>query len=42
MKDYDSTLLFDKIPQAINQAAFQMFSVDGVAKEEKQNKPSGS
>lgn len=36
MKDYDPSLLFDKLPRAVNQAAFQMFSVDGVPKKEKQ------
>lgn len=36
MKDYDPALLFDKLPRAVNQAAFNMFSVDGVTKAEKQ------
>lgn len=36
MKDYDSSLLFDKLPRAINEAAFNMFSVDGVSKTDKQ------
>lgn len=36
MKDFDSSLLFDKLPRAVNQAAYTMFSVDGVSKAAKQ------
>jgi len=36
MKKYDSSLLFDKLPQAVNAAAYTMYSVDGIPKAEKQ------
>lgn len=38
MKDTNPELLFDKLPRALNEAAFTMFSVDGVTKKEKQRK----
>lgn len=34
--DPESPVLFDKFPRALNEAAYEMFSVDGVAKKEKQ------
>ncbi|MHB1627091.1 MAG: FAD-dependent oxidoreductase [Bacilli bacterium] len=36
MHDVDPNLLFDKLPQAVNEAAYQMMLVDGVSKAEKQ------
>jgi electron transfer flavoprotein-quinone oxidoreductase len=36
MQAYDSSLLFDKLPRAVNKAAYTMFSVDGVSKAAKQ------
>jgi electron transfer flavoprotein-quinone oxidoreductase len=36
LQDFDSSLLFDKLPRAVNQAAYTMFSVDGVSKAAKQ------
>lgn len=36
MKNTDPELLFAKLPRALNEAAFKMFSVDGVPKKEKQ------
>ncbi len=38
LKQEDPALLFKKLPQALNDAAYQMFLVDGVAKAEKQKK----
>ncbi len=38
LKDYDPELLFSKLPQAANQAMYNMFLVDGVSKAEKQKK----
>jgi electron transfer flavoprotein-quinone oxidoreductase len=36
LKEQDPGLLFDKLPLAINEAAYQMFLVDGVSKAQKQ------
>ncbi len=36
MRDVDSELLFNKLPQALNDAVYQMLLVDGVTKKEKQ------
>ena len=36
MNAYDSSFLFDKLPRAVNAAAYTMFSVDGMPKAEKQ------
>ncbi len=36
LKEQDPELLFDKLPSAINEAAYKMFLVDGVSKAEKQ------
>ena len=36
LKEQDPELLFDKLPLAINEAAYQMFLVDGVSKAQKQ------
>jgi electron transfer flavoprotein-quinone oxidoreductase len=36
LKDEDPELLFDRLPRAVNEAAYQMFLVDGVTKAEKQ------
>lgn len=36
MRDVDSDLLFNKLPQALNDAIYQMVSVDGMNKKEKQ------
>ncbi|WP_410513287.1 FAD-dependent oxidoreductase [Paenibacillus sp. BR2-3] len=36
LKDTDPSLMFDKLPRALNEAAFNMFSVDGVSKADKQ------
>jgi electron transfer flavoprotein-quinone oxidoreductase len=38
LKDEDPELLFDKLPRAVNQAAYEMFLIDGVTKAEKQKK----
>jgi electron transfer flavoprotein-quinone oxidoreductase len=38
LKDYDPDLLFTRLPHALNQAAYEMFLVDGVPKAEKQKK----
>jgi electron transfer flavoprotein-quinone oxidoreductase len=38
LKDQDPELLFDKLPRAVNEAAYNMFLVDGVSKAEKQKK----
>lgn len=38
LKEYDPQLLFDKLPRAVNEAAYQMFLVDGATKAEKQKK----
>lgn len=36
MRDVDPAVLFDRLPRAVNEAAYQMLLVDGVAKAEKQ------
>ncbi|WP_199620287.1 FAD-dependent oxidoreductase [Paenibacillus alkalitolerans] len=36
LKEQDPELLFDKLPQAVNEAAYHMFLVDGVSKAQKQ------
>ncbi len=36
MRDVDPGLLFDKLPRAVNEAAYQMLLIDGVSKAEKQ------
>lgn len=38
LKEQDPELLFDKLPRAVNEAAYQMFLVDGVPKAEKQKR----
>jgi electron transfer flavoprotein-quinone oxidoreductase len=38
LKEEDPELLFDKLPRALNEAAYNMFLVDGVTKAEKQKK----
>ena len=38
LKEKDPELLFDKLPSAVNEAAYKMFLVDGVSKAEKQKK----
>lgn len=38
LKEEDPSLLFDKLPRALNEAAYEMFLVDGVPKAEKQKK----
>lgn len=38
LKEEDPELLFDKLPRAVNEAAYNMFLVDGVSKAEKQKK----
>ena len=38
LKDEDPEMLFDKLPRAANEAAYNMFLVDGVTKAEKQKK----
>lgn len=38
LKEQDPSLLFDKLPRALNEAAYEMFLVDGVSKAEKQKK----
>lgn len=38
LRDEDPEMLFDKIPRAVNEAAYNMFLVDGVSKAEKQKK----
>ena len=38
LKEEDPTLLFDRLPRAVNEAAYQMFLVDGISKAEKQKK----
>lgn len=38
LKDEDPELLFDKLPRAVNEAAYNMFLVDGVPKADKQKK----
>jgi len=38
LKDQDPELLFDKLPRAANEAAYNMFLVDGITKAEKQKK----
>ncbi|GIQ67524.1 FAD-dependent oxidoreductase [Xylanibacillus composti] len=41
LKEEDPELLFDKLPRALNEAAYQMFLVDGEPKAEKQKKAVG-
>jgi electron transfer flavoprotein-quinone oxidoreductase len=36
LKENDPGLLFDKLPRAVNEAAYNMFLVDGVSKADKQ------
>jgi electron transfer flavoprotein-quinone oxidoreductase len=36
LNEHDPALLFDKLPHALNEAAYNMFLVDGVTKKEKQ------
>jgi electron transfer flavoprotein-quinone oxidoreductase len=36
LKENDPELLFDRMPKAVNEAAYEMFLVDGVSKAEKQ------
>ena len=36
LKEEDPELLFDKLPRALNEAAYKMFLVDGIPKAEKQ------
>jgi electron transfer flavoprotein-quinone oxidoreductase len=36
LKEQDPELLFDKLPRALNEAAYNMFLVDGVPKADKQ------
>lgn len=38
LKETDPELLFDKMPRAVNEAAYQMFLIDGGSKAEKQKK----
>ncbi len=38
LRDMDSDLLFDRLPQALNDAAYQMLLVDGTPKKDKQRK----
>jgi len=38
LRDTDPALLFDKLPRAVNEAAYEMFLVDGVPKADKQKK----
>ncbi|WNF38495.1 FAD-dependent oxidoreductase [Bacillaceae bacterium IKA-2] len=38
LRDEDPELLFEKLPRAVNEAAYNMFLVDGVSKAEKQKK----
>lgn len=38
LKDYDPAFLFRHLPQAVNDAAYEMFLVNGVSKAEKQRK----
>ncbi len=38
LKEQDPELMFDKLPRAVNEAAYNMFLVDGVTKAEKQKK----
>jgi electron transfer flavoprotein-quinone oxidoreductase len=38
LKDQDPELLFDKLPRAMNEAAYHMFLVDGISKADKQKK----
>lgn len=38
LKEEDPALLFEKLPRALNEAAYEMFLVDGTAKAEKQKK----
>lgn len=38
LKEQDPDLLFDKLPRALNEAAYQMFLVDGESKADKQKK----
>lgn len=41
LKEQNPELLFDKLPRAVNEAAFTMFNIDGVSKAEKQKKAIG-
>ena len=36
LKEQDPELLFDKLPRALNEAAYNMFLVDGITKADKQ------
>ncbi|MNG36252.1 hypothetical protein D3C84_1232250 [compost metagenome] len=36
LKEQDPELLFDRLPRAVNEAAYNMFLVDGITKAEKQ------
>ncbi|WP_438444785.1 FAD-dependent oxidoreductase [Gorillibacterium sp. sgz5001074] len=38
LKEQDPELLFERLPRAVNQAAYEMFLVDGATKAEKQKK----
>ena len=38
LEEHDPELLFSKLPKAVNEAAYNMFLVDGVTKAEKQKK----
>lgn len=38
LKEHNPELLFDKLPKAVNEAAFEMLSIDGSTKTEKQKK----
>jgi electron transfer flavoprotein-quinone oxidoreductase len=38
LKEQDPSLLFEKIPQAVNEAAYNMFLIDGKPKADKQKK----
>lgn len=38
LKEQDPALLFERLPRAVNEAAYQMFNVDGVSKAEKQKR----
>ncbi|MBO9606743.1 MAG: FAD-dependent oxidoreductase [Paenibacillaceae bacterium] len=41
LKEQNPELLFDKLPRAVNEAAYTMFNIDGVSKAEKQKKAIG-
>jgi electron transfer flavoprotein-quinone oxidoreductase len=38
LKEYDPSLLFERLPKAVNEAAYEMFLVNGISKAEKQKK----